>query len=78
MRATHYRVRPQDADVPLDLQELIEKCYRNGGYEGTLNYAADPDPPLQGADQKWAGARLVELGLRSKRAPTKKRKPKTR
>src|SRR5947208_956642 len=31
--------RPDDADVSLDLQALIEQCYRNGAYEGTLNYA---------------------------------------
>ncbi len=30
-------LRPQDSDVPLDLQALIELCYRNGAYEGTLN-----------------------------------------
>src|SRR5262245_29579388 len=31
-------LRPDDADVPLDLQLLVEQCYRNGAYEGTLNY----------------------------------------
>jgi hypothetical protein len=30
-------LRPDDTDVPLDLQALVEQCYRNGGYEGTLN-----------------------------------------
>jgi len=43
---------------------------RNGGYEGTLNYAADPDPPLFGADKDWAEGRLHEKGLR----PPKKRR----
>src|SRR4029078_10807578 len=39
-------LRPDDADVPLDLQPLVDQCYRNGAYEGTLNYAVDPDPEL--------------------------------
>jgi hypothetical protein len=63
-------LRPGDNDVPLDLQALlVDQCYRNGAYEGTLNYAVDPDPPLVGADQDWADNRLFEMGLR----PRKKR-----
>ena len=41
-------LRRDDADVPLNLQGLVEQCYRNGAYEGTLNYATDPEPPLFG------------------------------
>ncbi len=57
-------LRPTDADVPLDLQALVEQCYRNGGYEGTLNYAVEPDPPLRGAERDWADEWLREKGLR--------------
>lgn len=71
-------LRPDDADVPLDLQTLVEQCYRNGGYEGTLNYAADPDPPLSGADEEWAEKRLLELGLRTRKKTRRKGKPKSR
>jgi hypothetical protein len=71
-------LRPIDADIPLNVQDLIEKCYHNGGYEGTLDYAAEPDPPLRGPDQQWAEKRLAELGLRRQIRPKKKRKPKTR
>ena len=72
-------LRPEDADVPLDVQALVEQCYRNGAYEGTLNYAADPDPPLRGADEDWAEARLHEMGLRPrKKPPRRKGKPKSR
>lgn len=72
-------LRPDDADVPLDLQALVAQCYRNGGYEGTLNYAADPDPPLSGTDEKWAEERLLELGLRTRKKPTRRKgKPKSR
>ncbi len=72
-------LRPGDADVPLDLQALIEQCYRNGAYEGTLNYAIDPDPPLLGAEKEWAEQKLQELGLRPrKKPPRRKRKPRER
>jgi hypothetical protein len=72
-------LRPSDADVPLDLQTLIEQCYRNGGYEGTLNYAVDPDPPLLGAERDWADEWLFEKGLRPRRKPPRRRgKPKSR
>jgi hypothetical protein len=75
----HIPLRPDDADVPLDLQALVEQCYRNGAYEGTLNYAADPDPPLGGADAEWAEERLRELGLgRPRRRPRRKGRPDSR
>ena len=72
-------LRADDADVPLDLQALVDQCYRNGGYEGTLDYAIDPDPPLSGADEEWADSHLHEKGLRlQKKPPRPKRKPKSR
>jgi hypothetical protein len=72
-------LRPDDADVPLDLQALVEQCYRNGAYEGTLNYAVAPDPPLLGADEQWAHERLHEKGLRPrKKPPRRKGKPRSR
>ena len=61
-------LRSDDADAPLDLQALVEQCYRNGAYEGTLNYAADPDPPLFGADKSWAAELLSEKGLQPKKS----------
>jgi hypothetical protein len=72
-------LRPEDADVPLDLQSLVEQCYRNGGYEGTLNYAIDPDPPLLGAEKDWAEKWLYEKGLRPRKKPSRRKgKPKSR
>ena len=65
--------------LPLDVQALVEQCYRNGAYEGTLDYRADPDPPLDPPDQEWANQWLREKGLRSrKKPPRRKGKPKTR
>jgi hypothetical protein len=70
-------LRPEDADVPLDLQALVEQCYRNGGYEGTLNYAVDPDPPLLGDEKDWAEDWLQQKGLRPRKKP-RRRKGKPR
>ncbi len=72
-------LRPDDVDVPLDLQALVDQCYRNGGYEGTLNYAIDPDPPLLGAEKDWAEKWLHKKGLRTrKKSQPRKGKRKSR
>jgi hypothetical protein len=59
--------------VTLDLQGLIDQCYRNGAYEGTLNYAVDPEPPLRGPEKDWVEKRLREKGLRPAKRPRKGR-----
>jgi Protein of unknown function (DUF4058) len=56
-------LRPADPDVPLDVQTILEQCYRNGGYDD-IDYKAEPDPSLKTADAKWADALLRELGRR--------------
>jgi hypothetical protein len=56
-------LRPADPDVPLDLQNIVEQCYRNGGYDD-IDYEAEPDPSLKSADAKWADALLRGLGRR--------------
>lgn len=67
-------LRPDDPVVPLDLQALVNQCYRNGAYEGTLNYADEPDPPLFGADKTWAEAWLQEKGLRPRKKTSRRGK----
>ena len=57
-------LRQTDTDVLLDLQALIDQCYRNGSYEEDIDYQEDPDPPLAKADTRWAQALLREKGLR--------------
>lgn len=57
-------LRPGDADVPLDLQALVDQCYRTGAYADDLDYRVDPDPPLDPDDAAWAAALLLEKGLR--------------
>jgi hypothetical protein len=57
-------LRETDPDVRLDLQELIDKAYENGGYDTEIDYRVDPFPPLQGDDAVWADALLREKGRR--------------
>jgi hypothetical protein len=56
-------LRRKDADVPLDIQSVINQCYRKGAY-GTLDYEREPDPPFDPEDARWADALLREKGLR--------------
>jgi hypothetical protein len=57
-------LRATDADVPLDLQAVIDQCYKNGRYEHDIDYRAEPDPPLSPDDAAWADALLREKGRR--------------
>jgi len=57
-------LRESDPDVCLDLQELIDKSYQDGGYFQDIDYRVDPQPALQGDDATWADALLREKGLR--------------
>ena len=41
-------LRPTDPDAPLDLQAVVDQCYRNGGYDD-IDYSAEPDPRLNKA-----------------------------
>ena len=56
-------LRKSDADAPLDLQALIDQCYRNGRYDD-LNYKTAPNPPLGPSDAAWADELLRTKGLR--------------
>ena len=57
-------LRQTDATVPLDLQALIELCYRNGGYDDDIDYHGHPDPPLDPDDGLWADELLRSQGRR--------------
>ncbi len=47
-------LRAKDEDVKLDLQAIVGQAYVNGAYGATLRYDRPPEPPLAGADEKWA------------------------
>ncbi len=72
-------LRPQDADVRLELQPLVESAYVDGGYEdGGLDYTRDPQPPL--SDAAWAEQMLREKGLRAApgRAQRRRKPPRSK
>ena len=56
-------LRASDADVRLDLQTLVDRCYANGRYDD-LDYRADPNPPLDASDAAMADELLRAKGLR--------------
>jgi hypothetical protein len=56
-------LRPDDANVIIDLQAILDQCYRNGGYDD-IDYRLSPSPPLDADDAAWADALLREQGLR--------------
>jgi len=56
-------LRQTDPDAPLDLQALVDQCYRNGRYDD-LDYKAEPNPPLDPPDAAWAEQLLKSKGLR--------------
>ena len=56
-------LRPQDRDVVLQLQPLLEACYRHGRY-GNINYRQRLHPPLNPDDEQWLDVLLREKGLR--------------
>jgi Protein of unknown function (DUF4058) len=56
-------LRPSDPEALLDLQAVVEQCYRNGGYDD-IDYSDEPEPRLKRADAAWADALLREQGRR--------------
>ena len=56
-------LRETDPDVPLQIQPLIDQCYRNGRYYD-LDYKADPVTPLDATDAAWSDQLLRSKGLR--------------
>jgi hypothetical protein len=59
-------LRQTDADVPLDLQALLDQCYENGGYDD-IDYTKPPEPPLPPAAERWAAQLLRRSGHRRSR-----------
>jgi hypothetical protein len=51
-------LRPDDADVRLDLQPLIDAAWRDGRYDA-VDYVRQPMPPFDPADIEWINGRLA-------------------
>lgn len=58
-------LRPTDADIALNLQEVPNRCYRIGRYDQLIDYSSDPEPPLDPDSAKWLNQLLVEKARRS-------------
>jgi hypothetical protein len=57
-------LRESAADATLDLQALVDQCYRNGRYGEEFDYRYDPEPPLSPEDTAWADQLLKAEGKR--------------
>jgi Protein of unknown function (DUF4058) len=47
-------VRKGDEDAALELQRVLDTAYERAGYDLTVDYQAEPVPPLQGGAAAWA------------------------
>jgi hypothetical protein len=56
-------LRPEDRELPLALQAILDQCYRNGGYDD-IDYHNEPDPPMSADDASWANVLLREKNRR--------------
>ncbi len=57
-------LRPGDRDVVLELQPLIDACYRDGRYY-RIDYRLEPKGKFDEQDSAWIANRLREQGKRS-------------
>ncbi len=51
---------PKLADVPLDLQNCLQRVMEAGRFAGKIDYTQPPDPPLNESDAHWARALLEQ------------------
>lgn len=56
-------LRPGERDIVMQLQPLIDDCYRDGRYH-RINYQPDPQPTFNEEHSHWIDARLRERGRR--------------
>jgi hypothetical protein len=55
-------LRPNDTDLLLQFQPLIQHCYQSGRYD-RIDYRQPLRPPLDADDQRWVDVLLRERGL---------------
>jgi hypothetical protein len=54
---------PEAGTVSASVQEVLDRCYDEGGYARRVKYARPCDPPLTSEQQAWAGGILREKGF---------------
>ena len=47
--------------VVVDLQEVLERAYRDGDYDRIVDYLRPPNPPLEPGDASWADAQITAM-----------------
>ena len=57
-------LKGNDPDVPIDLGAILNLAYDKAGYDFSIDYKADPVPPLKPEVAAWADGLLKEKGLR--------------
>jgi hypothetical protein len=57
-------LRPEDDDVRIDLQTVLNTAYDRAGYELKIDHTKEPDPPLIPETREWAERWLRSKGLR--------------
>jgi hypothetical protein len=57
-------LRPEDADMMLDLQTVLTTVYDRAAYDLAIDYRGEPVPPLTGSDIEWANEILSDKELR--------------
>ncbi len=58
-------LRPQDADVILELQPLLDAAYINGGYYDDIDYSKPPQTPLPQPVAEWTSEWLNSTSAKS-------------
>ncbi len=57
-------LKPEDPDVPLELQTALELTYDRAGYDLEIEYRSEPHPPLPEEYRPWADQLLHVKGQR--------------
>lgn len=60
MPAIPIPLEPEDPDVVLDLQAVFNAVYDRAGYDYSLDYEGQVEPPLADADAQWAKGLLAK------------------
>ena len=55
-------LRPTDADIALDIQQLIDDYHERSGFSAA-NYRKPVEPPLPDEENAWATAQLASAGV---------------
>ncbi len=60
-------LQPEDTEIVLDLQPLLNGIYNRARYYLSIDYNQDPVPPLKSEDTTWLDTLLQEKGLRNQK-----------